>query len=1153
MTKKIWSLIALISLAPSLARALPTFEWTRQATSTGVVMGGGIAVDTNGNIFVTGSFTGTADFGGTNLVSTGASDIFLAKYDTLGNLLWAQQAGGTNNDGASGIAVDASGNVFVTGSFIQAATFQGTNLLSRGTSGYSDMFLAKYDNSGTLLWVQGGGTNVAMYANGLAVDAGGNCFVAGRFIQSTYFGTNWAHTGGSSPFVAKYDPAGNILWGQYGRAAGYSVEGEADGVAVDPSGNVAITGFFDARILFGTNQLVAGGAPELFVVKYAADGTLLWAQAGKGTKSDSGTGIASDGSGNFCVTGFFQRAASFGNFTLVPYLTLHPPNTDGGTPFPDSAYQDGFVAKYGPAGNVMWAQIAADTDTGSGFGITVSQGGDAVLTGSGRNRFLLGTNSITTDSSLGIYSMLFDGAGSPTWLRTAGGPQNDVGQAVAADANGNIYLTGFFSGSGTFGTTNLTGTATNLFVTKLAALDPGSPPIISTQPTNTVVLVSSNTLFNVGVLSALPVTYQWQYNGTNLAQPNSPMLSFTNALPPIAGNYSVIISNANGAVTSQVVRLEVEVPPDFVWAKKAGGSVVEGTRSVALDDQGNSYVAGSFQQGSISFGGIVLTNNGWRANFPSLGSNDVFIAKYDPAGNPLWAQSAGGTNSDEATALAVDGSGNVYVTGYFQRTATFGNITLTNTTGPSTNYIFLAKYDSGGNLLWVQQAGGQFSDQGRGLALDASGNIFLTGSIYGTATFGNTNLVPPSNRLSAFLAKYDASGNLLWVTSTQPSPASVDAYAVAVDDAGNPVIAGSFTGTLTLGTNTLSATNPVAAVFTAKYDGAGNVLWASQSKQDSSAYAGTVGTGIAVDHAGNVFVTGNFKQQIKFGTLSYGDTFVNFYPSVFLVKYDSLGNPVWLRGAFAQNHNPIYSYAAALDGFGNPYIAGTNSPYLLSGNSPGKTNLTTQGGFVAKFSNGGDFLWAREGVGLAAVSGLAVNQTNEVLLAGRHVSSTTFGGTTLSSVGGNLFLAKLGINPPGLSAQPTNRSAIVGATVTLSVGTTGTPPLSYQWQFNGTPIDGATASTLTLTNVHSLNAGSYTVVITNPSGTITTSGAVLTVIPMVNPPAFDGTNLILTWPDTVTLQTSTNGVAGPYFDVPGAASPYTNLLTSPQQFFRLRN
>jgi hypothetical protein len=1149
--KKVWSLIAALFLTSCLSWALPTFEWTRQASSTGVVVGQGIAADTNGNIFVTGYFSGTADFGGTNLVSAGASDIFLAKYDALGSLLWAQQAGGTNNDQAAAVAVDGSGNVFVTGTFLRAATFPGTNLLSYSTFNASDIFLAKYDNSGSLLWVQNGGTNGGMSGASLAADAAGNCYVAGSFSVSTYFGTNWVYVGGLNAFVAKYDPAGNIVWGQYGHGGGNC---EASSVATDALGNTAITGYFKSSTFFGTNHLFGSANGELFVVKYASDGTLLWARAGKGTTSDRGTAVASDGGGNFYVTGFFQRTATFGNITLLDIRTLFPVDSSGSAPPPDSWYQDAFVAKYDAAGNVLWAQPVGDGYTGSGLGIAVNRGGDIILTGYGEGGFQVGTNHIPSNHDQSVYALLLDPSGTPTWLRSAGGTLDDSGQAIAADAdaNGKIYLAGFFSGSATFGDTNLTGTATSLFVTKMAALDPGSPPLITSQPTNEVILVSSNAVFNVGILSALPVTYQWQYNGTNLAQATNLTLIVTNVLSPVTGNYSVIISNANGAVTSQVARLEVEVPPDFVWAKKAGGSVVEGTRAVALDNSGNSYVAGYFQQGNITFGGIVLTNNGWRPGSPSLGSNDVFIAKYDPAGNPLWAQSAGGTNSDEANALAVDGNGNVYVTGYFQRTATFGNITLTNNTGPSTNYIFVAKYDSGGNVLWVQQAGANATDQGRGIAVDVSGNVYVTGSFYGTLAFGNTNVVPPFNRFSAFLARYDAAGNFLWVT-TQASSVTADAYAVAVDDSGNPMITGSFSGTLTLGTNTLVATNPVAQVFTAKYDDAGNVLWARQSKQSTTFLTGTVGTGIAVDHAGDVFVTGNFKQQITFGTLSCGDPLFGSAYFVFLVKYDSLGNVAWLHGAVAQNHNAIFSYSTVLDGFGNPYIAGTNSPYLLSSDLPAKTNLTTQGAFVAKFSNSGDFLWAREAVGWATVYGLAVNQSNEVWLAGRYVSSTTFGSTTLSSSGGNLFLAKLGINPPALSTQPTNQSAIVGANVTLSVGTTGTPPLSYQWQLNGIPIDGATSSTLTLTNIHSLNAGSYTVVITNPSGTVTTAGAVLTVVPMVNPPAFDGTNLILTWPDSVTLQTSTNGVAGPYFDVPGATSPYTNLLTSPQQFFRLRN
>src|ERR1700756_5471296 len=113
--KKVLKLIFVLVLAPCMARAGLAFDWVIQSSGSGTASGQGIAADTNGNIYVAGSFRGTVGFGSTNLTSAGGSDIFVAKFDNSGNLQWIQQAGGTNNDQGAAVAVDASGNVFVTG------------------------------------------------------------------------------------------------------------------------------------------------------------------------------------------------------------------------------------------------------------------------------------------------------------------------------------------------------------------------------------------------------------------------------------------------------------------------------------------------------------------------------------------------------------------------------------------------------------------------------------------------------------------------------------------------------------------------------------------------------------------------------------------------------------------------------------------------------------------------------------------------------------------------------------------------------------------------------------------------------------------------------------------------------------------------------
>jgi hypothetical protein len=160
-------------------------------------------VDATGNSYVHGIFTGTATFGTNILISRGADDIFLAKYDTDGNLLWIQQAGGPGNEDDFGgaIALHTSGNIYIGGSYLLNATFGGITLTN---SGDHDLYIAKYNNAGTLLYAQSGGGTDYDYCRGIGVDRNGNCYLTGRFSGAASLGSlNLTSTGVNDLFVAK--------------------------------------------------------------------------------------------------------------------------------------------------------------------------------------------------------------------------------------------------------------------------------------------------------------------------------------------------------------------------------------------------------------------------------------------------------------------------------------------------------------------------------------------------------------------------------------------------------------------------------------------------------------------------------------------------------------------------------------------------------------------------------------------------------------------------------------------------------------------------------------------------------------------------------------------------------------------------------------
>ena len=242
--------------------------------------------------------------------------------------------------------------------------------------------------------------------------------------------------------------------------------------------------------------------------------------------------------------------------------------------------------------------------------------------------------------------------------------------------------------------------------------------------------------------------------------------------------------------------------PNMIAIASAGGINSDIGNSIAVDGSGNVYVTG-YYQGTATFGGIAKI---------SVGSNDIFVAKYNSSGNMQWVQSAGGPSIDIGQSIAVDGSGNVYVTGYYNGTATFGATTITSA---GSSDIFVAKYNSSGTLQWVQSAGGTNADSGYSIAVDGSGNVYVTGYYYGTATFGATPITSAGGG-DIFVVKYNNSGSVQWVQSAGGTNAD-SGKSIAVDGSGNIYVTGYYYGTATFGATSITSAG-FSDIFVARLD-----------------------------------------------------------------------------------------------------------------------------------------------------------------------------------------------------------------------------------------------------------------------------------------------------------------------------------------------
>ncbi len=455
-----WFLILSLLLAwlPELrAGTPPEFLWAKAGGSTSDDYGNSIAVDQNGNSIVTGRFTGTASFLGTNMVSSGLDEIYLMKLDSNGSRVWLKRAGGTNTDEAYSTTLDSLGNIYVAGRFASTANFGTTNLTSAGTH---DMFLAKYDLNGNFLWARrGGGTNVD-YANAVCTDTVGNVFVAGIFSSSATFGnTVLTSGGGRDVFVAKYDAGGNLVWAN---SFGSPSDDVGFSIAADNSGSVFVSGWLIGAVTFAGKVANSLGAQDIFLAKYDYNGIAQWLRrAGGSAAYDYCYSVAVDTLGNPYVCGSFRSTATFGNTNLT-----------------SSGSADIALAKYDTAGNFLWAQKAgSSTGDDEAYGVAVDRVGNAFLTGYFRGTASFSGTNITSSGQHDLFIAKYASNGTFRWIQKGGGTNYDYGNSIALDSLGNAFVGGVFFSSASFGTNTATSAGgSDFLVTKLSTT---TRPLIS--------------------------------------------------------------------------------------------------------------------------------------------------------------------------------------------------------------------------------------------------------------------------------------------------------------------------------------------------------------------------------------------------------------------------------------------------------------------------------------------------------------------------------------------------------------------------------------------------------------------------------------------------------------------------------------------------
>ncbi len=434
---------------------------------------------------------------------------------------------------------------------------------------------------------------------------------------------------------------------------------------------------------------------------------------------------------------------------------------------------------------------------------------------------------------------------------------------------------------------------------------------------------------------------------------------------------------------------------------------------MTADTFGNIYMTGEFT-GTVEFGNITLTST-------STGSSDVFVVKINASGTVLWAEKFGGGLQDFGKAITVDDAGNVYTTGLFSGTATFGSLTLIGESGSQN--IFVVKQNSIGQVLWAEKFFGSFIGgtpqfQSTGITVDSESNLYTTGYFSdgyggGTATFGDITLnfiseATAGSGTDIFVVKQNASGQVLWAKNfgaNNSANAGVIARHITTDISDNIYITGNFLGTVEFETTALTYLSGTGSVFILKMNTSGEVLWAELFGEEGTNFS-SMGFGITIDTIGNVYVTGNFRGEMTVGADTI--TPIGNYNNMFLLKTDSFGEGLWAKG-FGDD---IIGKDVSTDDLGNVYTTG----YFYGTVDFDDITLTSNGLsdiFVLKMDNSGVVQWADQFGSATSQSGyhIALGLGENIYISGLFSGMVDFGSTTLTATGtNNIFLAKIAMD-----------------------------------------------------------------------------------------------------------------------------------------------
>lgn len=865
-------------------------------------VGGGSCVvistdtDSNGFVYTLGEHQGTADLDPSsdtmNLAALPGYDVFLAKYDSLGNYIWAFRFGANYFNNASKLLIDHNGDIIVSGIFEGNMDFDPSPALYELNSGLGqDAFIAKYDNDGDFIWALNYGNTEDLSQSSICINSANEIISVGHFpgtiLDADPSGADYFlnSIGDQEAYCINFSENGTLNWAMNFGGTTAPHDCYATSVYADALDNIYICGRFSGTSDFDPGPGIFSATSYLqdaFFVKFGPTGLFIWAKTLGGTSSDMATSIVTDASGDIYVTGHFAGTVDMDPSVAVLNKTSFSPSVDI------------FISKFTPTGNLIWNEAYGGDYIDLAKTIMVDNNENLYLAG----RFEDNVNLDPADGRvfLACYSSV---TGSFTWAKQAIEPTTSYDVRFRDQY---VYNCGDFKDSVFF-----------------------NPPSSG--------LLTAGYGIQSGFFSRYESSgdYEWAkklggYTDDSTASEYISVMDFkSNGNIVIAGHFTHRLTLDPQQPETEVISnherdlFMVELTPDndVVWTKRIGGNNEDKVTGLFVDDD-NIYLCGTFED-SIDF-----DSTGAAPTIYSEGYEDAFIAKFDSQGDFIWSKIISGPG--QQTILMTKSEDDfIYTSGTFSDVTDFdpspSNFIITGSYFPD---MYYGKYSLDADLIWVKKVDPSLTFTIASLTITGDTMITMTGWLQGTADFdpgpGVSSFSSILNGADVFVTRYDTSSQ--FISAFVFGGNDIDkANSLVYDNVGNCYITGGFYGTCNfnpLGPPVNVLSQGVDDIFFAKY----NPLNQLEFVKVIGSAAGDDGKILIKDSDENIWLIGAFSSTID----SDPGPGINYLISkggedILIQKFDTLGNHIW--GKSLGGPATGYPHTFAITDSDECYLAGT--------------------------------------------------------------------------------------------------------------------------------------------------------------------------------------------------------------------------------------